>query len=553
MAAADFPNRRTPGVYFTEIPSFPASVVGVATAVPVFVGYTERAAVDGKPCFNKPMPIRSLAEFERVFGCGYKAVYNLEEVSGPASDDDYDFEVFDTSTSPPTSRYYELTPAYASATSSPPASPPEGAGSGAAPALPRFNLYTSMRLFYDNRGADCYVVSVGTYDQATAGVEAARLLEGLDASAEQVGPTMIVVPDAVLIAPDDAGTPWISSGFNRVATRMLKIASTLQDRIAILDVYGSQYANASDGTRLDEVIREFRAALPTDGLSYGAAYFPFLQTSVIPLSDVDYLSIDSANPTLQTILEWENTSLYAGTPRYDAVQHDIGNMYADTSPGAVTRLNQELLAALPVLKTIEQQVIARNDVLPPSGAIAGVYARVDASSGVWNAPANVTLAGVVRPSLALDSKEQEDLNLPVDGKAVDALRAFPGRGTVVWGARTLDGTSPDYRYVQVRRTLIYIEQSIKAALDPFVFAPNTGQTWATVVAMVSGFLQGLWSRGALMGATPAEAFTVQCGVGSTMTATDVLDGYMIVQVTLSLIRPAEFIELTFKQTMQGMG
>jgi hypothetical protein len=235
------------------------------------------------------------------------------------------------------------------------------------------------------------------------------------------------------------------------------------------------------------------------------------------------------------------------------VQHDIGNLYADTSPGAVTRLNQELLAALPVLKTIEQQVIARNEVLPPSGAMAGVYARVDASSGVWNAPANVTLAGVVRPSLALDGKEQEDLNLPVDGKAVDALRAFPGRGTVVWGARTLDGNSPDYRYVQVRRTLIYIEQSIKAALEPFVFAPNTGQTWATVVAMVSGFLQGVWSRGGLMGATPAEAFTVQCGVGSTMTGTDVLNGYMIVQVTLSLIRPAEFIELTFKQVMQGVG
>jgi phage tail sheath protein FI len=224
-----------------------------------------------------------------------------------------------------------------------------------------------------------------------------------------------------------------------------------------------------------------------------------------------------------------------------------------TDSQAVAQLNNNLVAALPVLKTIEQQVIAHNNVLPPSAAMAGVYTAVDNASGVWNAPANVTLISVDGPTLKLNGREQEDLNLPVSGKAVDALRAFPGRGTVVWGARTLDGNSPDFRYVQVRRTLIFVEQSIKAALEPFVFAPNTGQTWATVTSMVSGFLTGVWSRGGLMGAKASDAFTVTCGLGSTMTGQDVLDGYMIVQVTLSLIRPAEFIELTFKQTMQGVG
>jgi hypothetical protein len=136
---------------------------------------------------------------------------------------------------------------------------------------------------------------------------------------------------------------------------------------------------------------------------------------------------------------------------------------------------------------------------------------------------------------------------------VDAIREFTGRGTVVWGARTLDGNSRDWRYIQVRRTLIYIEQSIKLALDPFVFAANDASTWSTVVSMVSSFLQGLWSQGGLMGATAQEAFSVECGIGSTMTADDVLDGYMIVQVTLQMIRPAEFIEVTFKQKMQGAG
>jgi phage tail sheath protein FI len=122
---------------------------------------------------------------------------------------------------------------------------------------------------------------------------------------------------------------------------------------------------------------------------------------------------------------------------------------------------------------------------------------------------------------------------------------------VVWGARTLDGNSNDFRYVQVRRTLIYVEQSIKAAIQPFVFAANDAGTWISVTSMISNFLTNLWQAGGLMGSKPNEAFSVSCGLGSTMSAQDVLNGYMIVAVSLSLIRPAEFIELTFTQTMQG--
>jgi hypothetical protein len=156
------------------------------------------------------------------------------------------------------------------------------------------------------------------------------------------------------------------------------------------------------------------------------------------------------------------------------------------------------------------------------------------------------------PSYRLNNTQQGDLHMPVDGKAINAIREFPTRGTVVWGARTLDGNSNDWRYIQVRRTLIYIEQSIKAALDQFVFAANDGGTWTAVTSMISGFLQNLWSQGGLMGATAKDAFSVACGLGSTMTGQDVLNGYMIVQVTLQMIRPAEFIELTFKQKMEGV-
>ena len=139
--------------------------------------------------------------------------------------------------------------------------------------------------------------------------------------------------------------------------------------------------------------------------------------------------------------------------------------------------------------------------------------------------------------------------MPMNGKAVNAIRTFVGRGTLVWGARTLDGNSNDWRYIQVRRTLIYIEQSVKVALDRFVFAANDGQTWVAVTSMISNFLQGLWSQGGLMGDKASDAFAVSCGLGSTMTPQDILDGYMVVQITLQMIHPAEFIELTFKQKM----
>jgi uncharacterized protein len=95
----------------------------------------------------------------------------------------------------------------------------------------------------------------------------------------------------------------------------------------------------------------------------------------------------------------------------------------------------------------------------------------------------------------LNDGQQGSLNEPLNGKAVNVIRYFTGRGTVVWGVRTLDGNSQDWRYIQIRRTIVYIEQSIKQALNPFVFAGNDGQTWVAVVLTISGFLQQVWTQG----------------------------------------------------------
>lgn len=120
----------------------------------------------------------------------------------------------------------------------------------------------------------------------------------------------------------------------------------------------------------------------------------------------------------------------------------------------------------------------------------------------------------------------------------------------MWGARTLDGNSSEWRYVNIRRTAIMLEQSIKAALDPFVFKPNTAPTWKTVKSMIENFLNGLWKQGALAGASPEDAYGVDVGLGTTMTGADVQAGCMNVVVKVSLLRPAEFIVLSFQQQVQ---
>jgi phage tail sheath protein FI len=214
-------------------------------------------------------------------------------------------------------------------------------------------------------------------------------------------------------------------------------------------------------------------------------------------------------------------------------------------------LTQALVANIPPLADLFRQAAESQNLLPPSGAMAGVFTSTDTTRGVWNAPANVGIAALIEPTIPISDEQQEDLNVPTGGRAVNAIRTFPGRGPLVWGARTLDSNSNDWRYIQVRRTMIYVEQSVKTALNSFVFAPNTASTWTTVTSMIESFLHGLWSSGGLMGAAPSEAYGVKCGLGSTMTPDDILNGTMIVHIVLQMVHPAEFIELVFKQQMLG--
>ncbi len=157
---------------------------------------------------------------------------------------------------------------------------------------------------------------------------------------------------------------------------------------------------------------------------------------------------------------------------------------------------------------------------------------------------------MVTPSVSISHDDQEELNVTLYGKSINAIRSFIGEGVLVWGARTLDGNSNDWRYINVRRTMIMLEQSVKAAAKAFVFEPNDANTWTTIKSMIDNFLYLQWKQGALVGAKPDDAYNVFVGLGATMTGDDVLNGIMRITVLVAISRPAEFIEITFQQQMQ---
>lgn len=179
-------------------------------------------------------------------------------------------------------------------------------------------------------------------------------------------------------------------------------------------------------------------------------------------------------------------------------------------------------------------------IIPPTGHIAGIFARVDRDRGVHKAPTNESVQGIVGLQVAVSQVQQDILN----PKGVNCLRAFPGRGIGVWGARTMTSDS-EWKYVPVRRLAIFIEESIFEGLQWVVFEPNDQALWSRLIQSISVFLSIVWRNGALAGVRPEEAFFVKCD-RTTMTQTDIELGHLICLVGIAPVRPAEFIILRFQ-------
>lgn len=636
---------KTPGVYVNEIDAFPPSIAQVATAIPAFVGYTEKAT-----SLNVPTRISSLMEYEQIFG-GAPVPANI------TVDLDSNLIPLDTS----------------SVTES------------------NFKLYNSMRLFYANGGGECYIVSIGIYtdnpsfDATTKG----KFTDGIDKLEKYDEPTLILFPDAVNLSAANLGAVQVHS---------LMQCQKLMDRFTIMDV--KQTANLIDDSE------DFRDEIGNQNLKYGAAYYPYLQAnfpyqfrfndingigsgkvnfasiyatdlmissllnnfdvtykkvyqntapkgfnvewselnkdkvtilddfsnskdyvnklwdyleilgqtttlanpfktyvqSLIPVSLKQYaqklvdfkdiyddLQIAGADPDVDppvnlTNLDpnpdgdfddtiWRNGAFAAsGTNPYDGAL--ITASLADKAKiqAALDKLNSQIIAAMnsamsalenyvmeeennlisniPLFSIIVSKLSQSMNTVPPSGAIAGIYAQTDATRGVWKAPANVSVNSIIGLTDDINDKDQENMNIHETGKSINAIRKFTGRGNLVWGARTLAGNSNDWRYVNVRRLANMIEESVKKACMQFVFEPNVAQTWVNVKGMIENYLTTLWNDGALAGAKPEHAFFVAVGLNQTMSAQDILEGKMIVKIGYAPSRPAEFIILEFKQMQQ---
>ncbi|NHB91851.1 phage tail sheath family protein [Photorhabdus cinerea] len=183
--------------------------------------------------------------------------------------------------------------------------------------------------------------------------------------------------------------------------------------------------------------------------------------------------------------------------------------------------------------------------IPPSAVIAGIYASVDNSRGVWKAPANIPIQGGLQPKYPVTDDLQGEYN---KGKALNMIRTFPKSGTLVWGARTLED-SDNWRYIPVRRLFNSAERDIKNAMSFAVFEPNSQPTWKAVHRAIDNYLYALWQQGGLAGNKAEQAYFVQIGKGTTMTEDDIKQGRMIVKVGMAAVRPAEFIILQFTQNV----
>ncbi len=187
----------------------------------------------------------------------------------------------------------------------------------------------------------------------------------------------------------------------------------------------------------------------------------------------------------------------------------------------------------------------RKRLIPPSGHIAGVYARTDNERGVHKAPANETIRGALEVEFQITKGEQDILN----PRNINCIRKFPGRGILIWGARTMSLDSL-WKYINVRRLFIYLEESIEKGTQWVVFEPNNERLWGRVRASITEFLTRLWRDGALMGTKPEEAFFVKCD-RTTMTQDDIDNGKLICIIGVAPVRPAEFVIFRIAQWSGG--
>lgn len=478
---------KSPGVYVEEISKLPPSVAQVETAIPAFIGYTELTNFQGQNLVNFPVRIKGMAEFTEIFGGAFPEPFSVS------------FTGDDLTTAP------------------------------AAPAFP-YKMYNGLQLYFANGGGPCFIVTVGAYKDAGAKVVNTELSAGLAAIRKEDEPTLLLFPDATTLSDQNQ--------FYSLYAEALTQCAQLGDRFTIIDVHNGylDYTTINNdiinGNGTAPNPTGIRTGIGINNLKYGAAYYPWLET-------IYEFSYDAS----AFVVNGVETGQGAATTVMK-LKHEV------PAEGDPTLENESLFHINPEkYNQVVKELRKLKMHLPAGAAMAGIYARVDSARGVWKAPANESLIDIKGPVVKLDNDDQASLNVHSSGKSVNAIRNFSGKGTIVWGARTLAGNDNEWKYINVRRFYNMVEESTKKASEQFVFEPNDGSTWAKVRGMIENFLILQWRAGALQGAVPEDAFFVKVGLGETMTALDILEGRMIVEIGMAVVRPAEFIILKFSHKM----
>ena len=565
---------KTPGVYIQEISTLPASIVPVATAIPAFIGYTRKRTRNGSSFgVNIPVRISSYLEYLEVFGDSFYELYQITISDGPS------FSVAD----PANFSQYLMT-------------------------------YQVYLYFANGGGPCWIVsVGTYETTPSGDDIDVAELLNGLKALEEEDEPTLLVVPEAAQLSAINRKSLHeqmlaqcaklqdrfaIFDALHYNGNTVEQDGAALRAEVGNSDLkYGAAYYPGLESI----LYRNFNegALLITDNRG-GPGAGPFHQKTLAEIGNGQ--SFATGRITISDNDDIDDDSFtIAGTVATEGAEFTKGAGVATTAGALETYLNG--LSNLPFTvqrnagvltltakspgeagaslvltyaasgaagasvsgtgtfswsapdKALYNSILASLKskllTLYPSASMAGIYARVDGQRGVWKAPANVDVRSILKPSIPVSHEDQALLNVDAtSGKSINAIRFFSGKGNLVWGARTLAGNDNEWRYIPVRRLYIFIEESVKKATEFVVFEPNDANTWLRVKTMCENFLSNLWREGALAGAKPEQAFFVRVGLGQTMTALDILEGRMNVEIGLAAVRPAEFIILKFSHKLQ---
>jgi uncharacterized protein len=398
--------------------------------------------------------------------------------------------------------------------------------------LPKNFFYFSLSLYFANGGGPCWVASVG---KDVVALDPQRITNALNALEMIEEISLVLFPELPSVLAGWQVEVPDNTKRQTIVRAIIAHCAKCGDRFALFDVFMRPRSAGLFQMPVNDT-EAFREQVGTQNLSHAAAYYPQIEYA-LPIPD----------HAIELVPRSPNESVLANKTLAKALE--LASQ--PTEDGA--KIAGLLLPALSkIRKTIATYL---RPYIGGSPAVAAIIGNVDAQRGVWKAPANVAIVGASSAIKIWWGYQNDTLadTMPgksINGKDINELKAKAEGGVIVWGARTLAGADLDYRYIPVKRLMMMVAKSLKAATQFAVFEPNTADTWLKISTMCENFLHDLWRDGALMGGKPEEAYKVSVGLGKSMTADDMLNGIMRVQISLAPVRPAEFIELQFMHTVQ---